>query len=138
MLSQNAPFGTPVDAADLPKGERSNYDHSCATTRANSGASSQNPSYSSVVSGGGSEGSAQHMQPKPDLVRESSVDREPIFRLGQRVAFYDKQGAKHYGVVRWMGRASRTRSLPYVAVGIQTVSYCAFKLTFLHNFCYAE
>ena len=66
--------------------------------------------------------------PRLDPAKETGVVTEKTiratkFQLGQRVAFFDnKEGAKHYGVVRWTGTESRTKKFPYVVVGIETVS----------------
>ena len=55
---------------------------------------------------------------------ESSVDpAPPRFVVGQHVMFYDKNGDKHYGTVKWSGRKTRTRSFEYPVVGIKTVSF---------------
>ena len=74
---------------------------------------------------------SQHAQSKPGLShskavsggKKSSVDHDSkCSQLGQRVAFYDKHGTKHYGVVQWIGKESRTRKFEYTVVGIKTVS----------------
>ena len=55
--------------------------------------------------------------------KDSAVDpAPPLFKNGQRVAFYNNKGVKHYGVVGWTGRETKTRKFPYVIVGITTVS----------------
>ena len=46
----------------------------------------------------------------------------PIFKIGERVAFHSIKGVKHYGVVGWTGKETKTRKFPYVIVGIITVS----------------
>ena len=56
------------------------------------------------------------------LKEESSVDCQSIFRIKDRVCFYDKWGKKMTGTVKWIGNASRYRKFDYTVVGIQTVS----------------
>ena len=57
--------------------------------------------------------------------KESAVDpAPPLFINGERVTFYNNKGVKHYGVVGWTGRETKTRKFPYVIVGITTVSIC--------------
>ena len=46
----------------------------------------------------------------------------PLHKIGERVAFYNKKGVKHYGVVDWTGRETKTSKFPYVVIGIITVS----------------
>lgn len=58
--------------------------------------------------------------------QESSMDPASThpsrYHNGQRVAFHDTLGHRHYGVVRWTGRESATRKFDYMIVGIETVS----------------
>ena len=44
-----------------------------------------------------------------------------MFRVGQRVMFYDKNGGKFYGVVKWTGTEDRDKKFEYPIVGIKTV-----------------
>ena len=64
--------------------------------------------------------------------QESAVDLPPpIFKIGERVAFYNSKGVKHYGVVGWTGRETKARKFPYVIIGIMTVS------SIMHNVIHA-
>ena len=42
---------------------------------------------------------------QPSHIEECAVDPPPpIFKIGERVAFFNTKGVKHYGVVGWTGR----------------------------------
>jgi hypothetical protein len=102
-----------MSPTDLSMGEQNKQQG-----RENSGQPSKKNTYSDVVS---SRNGKQH-QPVPiDSGVHSTLLSE--FRLGERVHFYSKRGAKHFGIVRWTGREIRTKKFEYLVVGIQTVSY---------------
>ena len=56
-------------------------------------------------------------------IEECAVDPPPpLHKIGERVAFFNTKGVKHYGVVGWTGRETKARKFPYVVIGIITVS----------------
>ena len=79
------------------------------------------------------DGSPPRSRPVPLYAKSASRDTarssdssvhptSPRFVVGQRVMFYNKNGVKHYGTVRWTGRKTVARSFAYTVIGIQTVS----------------
>ena len=58
-----------------------------------------------------------HSKPNPENQKSLSM-----FKIGDRVRFYDKQGQSSKGTVMWIGTSSRSRNSECVYVGIITVS----------------
>ena len=67
------------------------------------------------------KGTSSLSEKSPGVV--SSLDPVPsVFKMNQRVQFFDKRGTKHYGIVRWIGRKARDRTFDFTVVGIESVS----------------
>ena len=69
-----------------------------------------------------SEFTSSESKPHTTTKGNSSQHNESEFKIDQRITFYNNKGVKHYGVVGWIGRETKTRKFPYAIVGIITVS----------------